>query len=261
MQYVNVKVLDAVATITMDRTKKCNALNPQLMEDLQTAFSDVHQEKRVKAVVLTGAGDHFCSGIDLSTLSEISRLPQHESVAEWFSIWQKLNQLFENLLRFPKVIVAAVDGCAEGAGFGLALASDIIVVSKRAKLSANAVRHGLVGGSTTALLAYRCGAAVAARLALTGEAIDAEEAHRLGACSAPVPESQIWVEATRLAQKASSGPQEAIQANKRMLNESIGEQVLSQLAAGSASSATACTTESAVEGIRAFVEKRVADWP
>ncbi len=261
VQHVDVKVHGNLATILMDRAAVRNALNPQLIESLSTALSDVHQEKRVRAVVLAASGEHFCSGIDLRVLSAIAEMPEDEALPQWYSAWQHLTELYEQMLRFPKPIVAAVDGSAVGAGLGLALAADLIVASTRASFSAVAVRRGLVGGATAALLAFRYGSALAARLALTGEAIDANEAYRLGMCGKPVVPEQIWVAAGELAGQCALAPREAVQATKRLLNEAIGEALLTQLSAGAADSATACTTEAASEGIRAYLESRDPKWP
>ena len=261
MQYVDVKVHGKIATILMDRAKVHNALNPQLLEDLSTAFSDVHQEKRVSAVVLTGSGEHFCSGMDLQVLSEITKMSEPDALPEWLSAWRHLTQLLEQMLRFPKPIVAAVDGSAVGAGFALALASDLIVASTRASFAAPAVRRGLVGGATAALLSFRFGGAIAARMLLTGQSVESDEAYRLGMCGTPVAPEQIWVAATDLARQCGRAPREAVQATKRLLNERIGETLMMQLSAGAADSATACTTESASEGIRSFLERREPEWP
>lgn len=261
VQYVDVKVHANVATILMDRPHTRNALSPQLIEDLTSAFSDIYQEKRVASVVLTGSGDHFCSGIDLNVLSEIAQMPETVALPEWFAIWRNLTELYEAMLRFPKPIVAAVDGGALGAGFGLALAADLIVASNQATFGAIAVRRGLVGGATAALLSFRSGAATAARMVLTGQTVSAAQASHWGLCDQPVDPQQIWVAATELAVQSAAAPQEAIQATKRLLNESVGELLLSQLSAGAAGSATACTTESAREGIQSFLEKREPIWP
>lgn len=261
MQYVDVKIHDQVATLLINRAAVANALSPQVIDDLRQAISDVHQEKRVRAVVLTGAGDHFCSGLDLQVLKESGELPAEQSLEQWHGLWSQITDLYEDLLRFPKPIVAAVDGMASGAGFGLALAADIIVATNRAAFCAVAVRRGLVGGSTTALLAFRAGAAIAARMSLMGVPITSDEAHRLGLCLAPVIPQQIWVYASEVAKECSEGPREAIQATKRVLNESIGESLLMQLSATAADSAAACTTESAAEGIRAYLQRRTPLWP
>ena len=110
VQYVEVKIHDAVATILMERPKTCNALHPQLLEELSLAFSDVHQEKKVQAVILSGSGSHFCSGLDFNTLRAISELETSEAMPQWFKIWERLSEVYETMLRFPKPIVAAVDG-------------------------------------------------------------------------------------------------------------------------------------------------------
>ena len=261
MQYVDVKVHGNIATILMDRAAVRNAINPQLLQDLSTAFSDVHQEKRVRAVVLAGNGEHFCAGLDLRVFAAIAEMPREEALPQWYASWQHLTELLEQMLRFPKPIVAAVDGAAVGAGFGLALAADLIVASTRASFSAMAVRRGLVGSSTAALLSFRFGSALAARMLLTGLPIDAAEAYRLGMCGQPVSPEQVWVAAAELANQCSQAPREAVQATKRFLNEGVGEMLLTQLSAGAADGATACTTESAGEGIRAFLERREPNWP
>lgn len=261
MQHVEVKIHQSVATIMMDRPQCRNALSPQLIADLRTALSDVHQEKRVGAVLLTGAGDHFCSGVDLNVFGEIAEMPAQDAMGEWLSIWRQLTELLEEILRFPKPIIAAVDGAAIGAGLALALASDMLVMTNRATLSAVAVRRGLVGGATVALLSFRFGAALAARMSLAGEPVSAAEAYRLGVCEQPVSPEQIWVAATELARQCTQAPREALQATKRLLNEGIGESLLTQLSVGAADSATACSTESAIEGIKSFLEDREPNWP
>lgn len=261
MQHVDVKVHRPVATIVLDRASARNALSHGLLDDLQMALSDVHQEKRVRAVVVTGSGDHFCAGADLRLLREIASLEMHESLPKLRDYWGKITETFEQLLRFPKPVIAAVDGAAVGAGFGLALAADLVVASRRSSFSAPAVRKGLVGGGTAALLSFRLGGAVASRMLLGGEPIDAEEAHRIGLCEPPVESAQIWVAASELAKRFEAAPAEAIQATKRTLNESIGEQLLTQLSAGAAGSATSCTTEAALEGMTSFLESREPIWP
>jgi enoyl-CoA hydratase/carnithine racemase len=249
MQHVDVKVHDNIATILLDRPTACNALSPQLMNDLMTALSDVHQEKRVRAVVLSGAGDHFCAGMDLKVMGEIASMPQSDAYEQWFTLWTDMTQLLEEILRFPKPVIAAVDGAAIGGGFALALAADCVVVSKRASFAVPAARRGIASGAVAALIAFRLGGAVAARMLLTGQPMDAAEAHRFGFCPSPVASDQIWVAATELARETTHGPREAVQAIKRQLNEDVGENLLTQLTAGAASSATSCTTESAIEAI------------
>ncbi|TWU42796.1 enoyl-CoA hydratase/isomerase family protein [Novipirellula artificiosorum] len=260
MQHVDVKIHGPVATVMMNRADRHNALSPRLMEELQTAFGDIHQEGRVRAVVLAAAGEHFCAGIDLAILDEIARMPPQEALQEFIHAWRHYADLLEQILRFPKPVIAAVDGAAIGAGLGLALTADLMVVSQRATLSAAAVRRGLVDGATTALIAFRSGAATAAKMMLTGESMGAEEAYRRGLCEPPVAAEQIWVAASDLAKVCCKAPREAVQATKRALNEQIGETLMTQIAAGIADSAAVCSTDAAKEGVAAFLEKRDPDW-
>lgn len=261
MDHVDLKIVDHVATFVINRPETCNALDGQVIADLQQAFSDIHQEKRVDAVVVTGSSHHFCSGVDLKAFARVLEMDPADAPMQWFEVWRELADLCETLLRFPKPIVAAVDGPAIGAGLALALAADLMVLSESATLTANAAERGLIGGVTAPLLQFRCGGAVAARMLLTGAAIDAAEAYRLGMCCEVVPSSQIWVAANDWAKACRGAPRESLQATKRMLNETVGEQLLTQLANGAAAGATVCSTESAAEGLRAFVEKRPPEWP
>ncbi|MEM9368679.1 MAG: enoyl-CoA hydratase/isomerase family protein [Planctomycetota bacterium] len=261
MQHVDVRVHDGVATVLMERESKHAALDPSLLQDLRQAISDVHQEKRVRAMVLASRGETFCSGVDLGVLHRINELPEAERPGQWFEYWRQVAETCEDLLRLPKPAVAAVDGACLGAGLSLILACDLVIASNRSRFSANASRWGLVGGTTAALLAFRFGGAVASRLALTGASIDAEQARELGWLgSSPVPPDQVWVQACECANRAASGSPEAVAATKRLVNETVGEQLMSHLAGAAAASATLCSTESAQEGVRAFVEKRDPKW-
>ncbi|MEL6106713.1 MAG: enoyl-CoA hydratase/isomerase family protein [Planctomycetota bacterium] len=261
MQSVEVKVVDNVATIVMDRAEKRNALDRRLTSELGQAFSDLHQQKNVAAVVISGKGQDFCSGIDLAMLGDIAEMNPVEAQGEWIAVWTELTELCETILRFPKPVVAAVDGHAIGAGLALALATDLVVLSRTARLSANAAARGLIGGVTAPLLSFRFGASIAARMLLTASAIEADEAHRLGMCCEVVESDQVWVAANGWAKRCTAGPHESVLATKRMLNENIGETLLTHLASGAITGATLCSTESASEGIRAFVEKRDPEWP
>ncbi|MEM0927466.1 MAG: enoyl-CoA hydratase/isomerase family protein, partial [Planctomycetota bacterium] len=209
METVTIKIVDQVATIVMDRPDLHNALDDRSVADLQQAFSDIHQEKRVHAVVLTGAGTSFCSGVDLKRFGKLLELEELEASQAWLETWRQLTELCETILRFPKPVVAAVDGAAIGGGFALALACDMIVLSDRSRLIANAAERGLLGGVTAPLLSFRCGTAIASRLLLTGMPLESAEAHQLGICCEVVASSQIWVAATQWAKRCCAAPRES----------------------------------------------------
>lgn len=261
MNRAHVKVHAPTATIKMDNATRGNILDEAMIADLVQALSDLHQEKRVRAVILTGAGADFCRGIDLHELQQHTRAEELEALGLWIEQWQRFGELIEQLLRFPKPVIAAVDGMAWGGGFALALASDLVVASHPATFAVPAVRRGIIGGVVAPLLAFRLGTAIASRLLLTGDAISSRTAMRFGLVARRPPSAQIWVAANDLATQVASAPPIPLAATKRLLNETIGEALLTQLSVGAAAGATACSTETAAEGLTAMVEQREPKWP
>lgn len=246
-------------TIILHRPERRNALDRFLLEDLRQAFSDLHQEKHVRAVILTGANDTFCSGIDLREMNETRT--DEDAQRTWYEDAVLYSDLLETMLRFPKPIIAAVSGPALGAGAGLVLASDVVIAANDAKFGLPEPRRGLVAGMAAPLLAFRIGAGWAANLLLTATTIDAPQALQRGLFHEVVPAAQVWARAQQLAEEISLSAPEAIQLTRRLLYETLGEQLLTQIAAGAAATATARTTEAAAEGMAAFVEKRPVKWP
>jgi enoyl-CoA hydratase/carnithine racemase len=258
---VTVKVNPPSGTIVLDRPDHRNALSTGLLGEIKQAFQDLYQEKRVRGVILIGAGSDFCAGVDLEQFHQVSQLPESIAFPQWQELWETHYQLLEEMLRYPKPIVAAVEGVALGVGFAMVLASDLVVASRTSHFGGTAVRRGLLGGTVAPLLNWKHGGAIAARLLLMGEMIGSAEAYRLGLTLEPVEPNQIWARAHHLCEQFALAPREAIQFTKRLLNETLGESVLSQLRMGVGMGAACCTTEAAAEGLRAFAEKREARWP
>jgi methylglutaconyl-CoA hydratase len=134
------------------------------------------------------------------------------------------------------------------------------VASENASFGFPEPRRGVVAGMVAPLLVFRIGAAQGGYLLLTGRIIDAREAHRFGLFHELVPEDKVWARANQLVGEIALCAPEALQMTKRLLNETIGEQLFTQLAAGAAISATSRTTEAAAEGLAAFMEKREPKW-
>ncbi|TVQ02188.1 MAG: enoyl-CoA hydratase/isomerase family protein [Planctomycetaceae bacterium] len=261
MSRVDVKVHAPTATILMDHPPTGNTLDEPMIAELAQALFDLHQEKRVRAVVLAGTGADFCCGLDLRGLQQHTRVDELEAMALWIDQWQRMSELIEQFLRFPKPVIAAVDGRAWGGGFALALACDLVVASRSASFAVPAVRRGIIGGIVAPLLAFRLGSAVASRALLTGDPISSRMALRFGLVTNRPPSAQIWVAANDLAGRVASAPPIPLAATKRLLNETIGESLLTHLSVGAAAGATACSSETAAEGLTAFVEERDPKWP
>jgi methylglutaconyl-CoA hydratase len=245
-------------TIVLNRPDKRNALSRQMIEELCQAFDDLHQERRVRGVILTGAGTAFCSGMDLGEMQQTSEAP--DAFARWHSDAVLYRELIDKMLLFPKPIIAAVNGPAVAGGAGLVLASDIVVATPGAMFGLPEARRGVVAGMVSPLLVFRAGASHAANLLLTARMIDPAESYRIGIYHEIVAQDLVWARAQEIAGEIARCAPEAIQLTKKMLNETIGENLGTLLSAGAAASAAARTTDAAREGLAAFLEKREPKW-
>ncbi len=256
---IKVSVNGAAGTIILDRPARCNALSRELIEQLSQSFGDLRQEKKVRGVVLTGAGSHFCAGLDLVELQATAA--EKEPMQQWSDDAQALQSLLEQMLQFPKPIVAAVDGAAIATGFALVLACDLVVASQRTTFSIPAPRLGLVSGLVAPLLNFRAGGAIASRMLIGGDELSAAEAKSLGLVHHLVGSDQVWVRASNWIEEIAEGAAESLQLTKRVLNEMVGEQLSTMLSSGAAAMATSFTTEAALEGLNAFAQKRLPKFP
>lgn len=265
---IEIKVTEPVGTIVLNRPARCNALTRAMMAELRDALRDLYLEKKVRAIVLTGTGDAFCGGRDahemhtdssvsFDTVSPAERMQAQQRIGDDATDYR---DLIVQMLELSKPIIAAVNGAAAAGGAGLVLAADLVVASQQATFGLPDTRRGVVAGVAGPLLAHRLGAGSASRLMLTGEMISASEAHRLGAFHELVADDLLWARSMQIGQQIATGAPEAVGLTKRLLSDTIGEQLKSQLTSGAIASAAARTTESAREGIAAFVEKREPLW-
>lgn len=245
-------------TIILNRAEKRNAINSAVVAQLTEAFNDFMQERSVRAVVLTGAGDVFCSGTDLAEIQATSETSDYFATRHQES--QHLKALIETMLRFPKPIIAAVNGPTMGLGTALMLAADVVIAGESASVGFPESRRGLSTGFTSPLLAFRLGAGIAANLLMTGRTLDAKQAAASGLFHEVVPDDFVWARANEIAVQCAAGARESHQMTKQLINETIGEAMLTQLSTGAANTAAARTTDAAKEGIAAFLEKREPNW-
>lgn len=203
--------VDGVATITLNRPTRKNAMTTASWARLGEVVHEVRHDPDVRAVVVTGAGGEFCSGADLGGP------PDHRHP---LTRMDDFSELAASLYGMPKPVVARVDGIAAGAGCNLALGCDLVVATPRSRFSEIFVRRGLsldFGGSW--LLPRIVGLQQAKRLALLGEVIDATEAERVGMVTWVRASDEIDVFVGDLAARLASGPPTAMGLNKQMLHE------------------------------------------
>jgi enoyl-CoA hydratase len=203
---------DRVRLITLDRPEKSNALHPDLIGALGEALRGTGQERGIHVVVVTGAGKRFCAGLDLKHLAELTTAGRVQYMSSLFSIFKLLRTV-------PQPVIAAVNGPAIAGGFDLAAFCDLRLCSESARFSQAEI---LLGLTQVAYPLYKViGLSRAAELALTGNAIDAAEAHRIGLVSSVHPDGELLEHALDLAKQIAARPPDALFDTKRLLQEVI----------------------------------------
>ena len=249
------EVKDGVATLTLNRPERLNALGDTLRDDLQDAVTRASEDPEVRVMIVTGAGKGFCSGGDVKAMAERKESGSGRPIME--KVAPGRDRTVQALRDSPKPVIAAVNGAAAGAGMNLALCCDMRLASTAAKFSQAFVRRGLPpdwGG--TYFLPRIVGAAKACELIFTGEIIDAPEALRLGIVSAVHAPEELLPAAHALARRIADGPPIAIRLAKRAIYHNLDTDLRQALEFETFAQNICFDTEDAAEGIRAFVEKR-----
>jgi enoyl-CoA hydratase len=253
MPSIRVEIADRIALLTVDRQEKLNALNSEVLSELESALDSVRTDPAVGAVVITGAGPKaFIAGADIGELAKLSPLPARAHALRGQAVLSKI----ENL---GKPVIAAINGFALGGGCELALACTLRIASENAKLGQPEVRLGILpgfGGSQR--LPRLVGKGKALELLLTGEPISAEEAHRIGLVNKVVPAGEAPSAAREIAKKIlANGPlavARTIEACNRGLDMSLEDGLFLE-----ATLFGLCASSSDMkEGMAAFLEKRPA---
>jgi enoyl-CoA hydratase len=255
MENVRTENRDGVLVITVDRPKVLNALNAQTVEELRRAFREAREDDSVKCIILTGAGEKaFVAGADIKELSAMTPITGKETS-------ERGQRVFRAIERFPKPVIAAINGFALGGGCELALACHIRIASEKAQLGLPEVTLGIIPGyGGTQRMARLLGKGKALELILTGDRVDAAEAERIGLVNKVVPADQLMSTAEELARTiAKRGPLavraaiEAVMSGSDMPFEE--GQFLEATLFGLLAS-----TDDMKEGMAAFLEKRAANF-
>ncbi|TAM60736.1 crotonase [bacterium] len=245
----------AIATITINRPDKLNALNEQTLKELAEVLDDANNDAEVRVVILTGAGKAFVAGADIA---ELNALP---SAVEGMRKARYGQSLTKKIERMRKPVIVAVNGFALGGGCELAMAGDFRIASEKAKFGQPEVNLGLCPGyGGTQRLPRLVGRGMGMYLCLTGEMIDAQEAWRIGLVEKVVPADQLLPEAKRIAKLIASKAPLAVELTKQSINEGIGVTLAEGLAVEALNFGLLVNTEDIKEGTSAFLEKRPAEF-
>lgn len=244
-----------VQLITMNAPARLNAIDTPMVEALKDAISDAEADLEVGAIVLTGAGRGFCSGATLSPGGALVETRDRVGA----NLRAVVNPLVMRIHDSPLPVVAAVNGPAAGAGFGIAMAADIILASETATFTLAFVRIGAsLDAGVSQSVKDAIGPARAKALALLGDTIDADQAGAWGLVWKVLPPGRLLDEALTIAARLARGPREAQTLIKRLVNDSGSGRtgLVGALASEADAQALAFKTADFVEGVAAFQQKR-----
>jgi methylglutaconyl-CoA hydratase len=244
-----------VATITLNRPDKRNAISFELIDDLLRALEEVETSDAI-VLILTGAGKAFSSGMDLENLKTlIGRTPEQNLQDS-----QTMVRMFRRFYEFPKVTIAAVNGAAIAGGTGLALLCDFTLAVPEAKFGYTEVRIGFVPAIVSTFLLRQVGEKQARDLLLTGRIIGAEEAAGMGLINEIVAPENLMTRARELAALLMENSPASLRATKKLLNDHARAELELQIEAAVRENAAIRTTADFREGVTSFLEKRKPVW-
>jgi 2-(1,2-epoxy-1,2-dihydrophenyl)acetyl-CoA isomerase len=207
---------EGVATLTLNRGDKLNVMNMRMRDELHECLVRVREDREVRVLIITGAGDAFCAGGDMNDFVDRSAEQMHAVIRDKSHPW------FDALWRLPKPAIAAVNGVAAGGGINMVLACDFVLASENARFGETFVKVGLMpdlGGLF--LLPRSIGLHRAKALCLTGDLINAEQALKLGFVHDVVAPAELTMAAIELAEKLANGPADVYASIKATLNRSF----------------------------------------
>lgn len=240
-----------VRVLTLNRPQQRNALNMALIEQLCDAIAQAEAEPACRVAILTGAGPAFCAGLDLKEAADLDRAQRGAQL-----VARMLKKVHDTGL----VTIAAVHGSAMAGGAGLMSACDLAVASEDTRIGYPEVRRGLVAGLVMHMLLQQVGQRVARQLVLTGEPVDAGRAFDVGLVNQVVPAGQHLQAATSLAKQVLLGAPQAVMHTKQIIDELSPGNLGVALQVALDHHMAARRSDEAIEGLKAFAEKRAPAW-
>jgi methylglutaconyl-CoA hydratase len=254
-QTIAVNYAEGVATLTLNRPDKRNAISYELIDDLLRALDEL-KNSSAQVLILTGAGKAFCSGMDLDNLKTLSGRSPEQNLEDS----KRMASLFRSLYDFPKPTIAAVNGAAVAGGTGLATLCDFTLAVPEAKFGYTEVRIGFVPAIVSTFLLRQVGEKIARDLLLTGRLFDAQEALRIGLINEIVAPEKLLDRARELAGRLMENSPASLAYTKRLLSSHARVELDAQIEAATRENAGIRSTADFREGIAAFLEKRKPKW-
>lgn len=249
-KYLKEELKESVLVLTIDKQKSLNALNSEVIAELDAYFTEVRHRDEVSVIILTGAGKAFVAGADISEMSTLS--------ANEGSVFAKAGMdAFLKIEKLNKPVIAAINGFALGGGCELSLACDIRIASTKAKFGQPEVGLGVTPGfGGTQRLTRAIGLSKAKELIYTADIISADEAYKIGLVSEVVEPDELLNEAMTLATRIAKNSQLAVRYAKDAINTGIQTDIDSGMDIERANFALCFATKDQKEGMKAFLEKR-----
>ena len=244
------------ALLTLSLQDKRNPLSAAMRAALKDALEAVRTNDRIRAVMITGSGSAFCSGLDLQSLAEQANLSESEHLADSLSI----HHFFEYIASYPKPTIAAVNGPAIAGGCGLALLCDLTIASEDAFFCFSEVKIGFIPALVGVYLQRMVGAKIAHDLLLTARKVPAPEALSVGLVTRVVPRAELLATARECAEQIAQNSPMALQISKSLLHKAMHMPIEKALELAVEVNAQARSSPQCKEGVRAFLEKRAPNW-
>jgi methylglutaconyl-CoA hydratase len=254
-QTLQLELTGEIATITLNRADKRNAISPEMIAEILAAF-DLVEADQARVLIITGAGKAFCSGMDLEALKALAT----QSLTQQREAADRLAKLFRRIWSFPKPTIAAVNGHAIAGGCGLATLCDFTIAVPEAKFGYPEVRIGFLPAVVSIFLVRQIGEKNARNLLLTGKTIEAAEAHCLGLVTEIVPAEQLNKSAQDLAATLLASSPTSLRITKKLLCNFAAPEIDRELELAATESAQIRSTEDFREGLSSFLEKRAPRW-
>jgi len=252
---LQLQIDSGVATVTLNRPDKRNAISYESITDLLAALDEVAGSSAL-VLILTGAGKAFCSGMDLENLKALIGRSPEQSLKDS----ETMARLFRTLYDFPRPTIAAVNGPAIAGGCGLATLCDITLAVPETKFGYTEVRIGFVPAIVSTFLLRQVGEKHARDLLLTGKIIDADEAHRIGLINEIVSPEKLMGRALEIAGQLMENSPASLTCTKRLLSDQARVELDTQIRAAIRENAAVRATHDFREGISSFLEKRKPRW-